>query len=140
MSVFTRPTAVGGAPEPGKDPEQRSREATNRCIAANSNAIERSRRQILVSQEAIAEQVNDLARTNGHAHTAQVVIAEEIAEVQKDHGVVQQQQGEWMCELLTGQRQTIALLKTLMEHLSVTDYVEIPKEERVYTFDPDEEL
>ena len=45
-----------------------------------------------------------------------------------------------MCELLTGQQQTIALLRTLMEHLSVTDFVQIPKEERVYTFDPDEEL
>ena len=108
------PVACSGFPG---DPEQRSRQATNKCIAQNSNAIERSRRQILVSQEGLAQQIDDLRQMSGSAQTATIVIAEEIAEEQRRQGLQLEQ-----------------ILCLLREN----DFLAIPREESNYTFELEE--
>ena len=118
-SVFHRPTAVGGSPEPGNNPEQRSREATNRVIANLTTAMERHHRRNMASQEALSVQ----AKENQHRTDVGV-------------GEVLKMQMEMAEEQLAQRR----LIEQLISAHQQSDFIVVPREERQYTEDPDEEL
>lgn len=118
-TTFRRPTAVGGSPEPGNNPEQRSREASNRLYTQLLNQKERHHRQNMASHEALSEQVKS-------------------CQLRTDVGVgeVLKMQMEMAEEQLALRR----LIEQLIAAHQQSDFIVVPKEERQFTEDPEEEL
>ena len=79
-STIHRPTAVGGFPNDGDNPDQRSREATNRCMANAASATDRARRQILASQEDIGSKQRKYAERSDQGHHSILHVLDEMTD------------------------------------------------------------
>lgn len=130
-SVFHRPTTTGGA-EPGDSAEQRAREATNRCIANLTNVSVSRHRQTMASQEALARDIRRYAERHDQGNGALLQMADAISDQIADGHEAMATKAD-----LARVEQKIDLL---LAHRQQVDYVEIPREERCFTFDPDEAL
>ena len=119
MTITNSRPAHTGFPEPEDTPEQRSREATNRQIANLLTQKERHHRQAMASQEALSDQIDE------RQHRTDVGIGE-----------VLKMQMEMAEEQLAQSR----LLKQLIAAHQQSDFIVVPKEERQFTEDPEEEL
>ena len=129
-TTFRRPTAVGGSPEPGNNPEQRSREASNRLYTQLLNQKERHHRQNMASHEALSEQVKSCQlRTD--------VGVGEVLKMQMHTEDARKEDSDATKESLAV---VTGLLGSILKELQGNDFLRIPKEERQFTENPDEEL
>ena len=128
-SVFHRPTAVGGSPEPGDSPDQRSREATNRVIANQTNAMVLHHRRNMASHEALSEQVNSCQQRTDVG----------VGEILKMQMLSEDARKDDRKESISNQRKIIELLEILVNAHARSDFIVVSKEEQ-FTLDPDEEI